>query len=143
MNNMLNKNFLEYKALNKESIKYRLRYDMINDLIFKEYISIYKDDIEYTIHQQNFEFYNGCELPYFNLTEDKCTQILKPYDKYEDVYVIEGTLLDKDENRINKPLNSVLDELIELILEKEYTMPTYNSVCRIYDYYLEDFFVKG
>lgn len=143
MNNLTNNRFLEYKELNKKEIQYRLRYDMIKDLILRECICVCKDGRIYTVHQQNFEFYNGCELTYFDLDKSQCTQILSTKGKVEDIYVIEGILLDSEENRISMPINELLDMLVDMVLDKNYTLPTNKSICRVYDYFLEDFLCEG
>lgn len=140
MDNLKNKKFIEFKKNNSEKIKYMLRRDMINDLIMKEYISIEKNNAIYTIHQSNFDFYNGDELEDLKNTKSVYSKILESNNPLEDIYAIEGILLDNNEDMIYRSLNEVLDEMIDLVINKGFTFPTRNSACKVYDYFLSDFF---
>lgn len=142
MDNLKNKKFIEFKKNNSEKIKYWLRRDMINDLIIKEYISIEKNNAIYTIHQLNFDFYYGHELDDLKNTKSQYSKILKSSNPLDDIYCTEGILLDNNEDMVYRSLNEVLDEMIDLVINKDFTYPTRDCICKVYDYFLSDFFNK-
>lgn len=138
MNNLKNKKFLQYKKENRDSIKLNLRKDIIDDFVYRGYTSICKDDTEYTISQMDFSFYSTNELE--NIESNKLIKILSTPEGINDIYAEEGTLYDDNEDIIDISLNNLLDTLVDLILDKDFTSPSHRSICKVYGYFLNDFF---
>ena len=139
MDNLKNKKYLEYRKNNKLEIQSRLRYDFIMDLIQKGYIVVSKDDIEYTVSQTDYSFYFGNEIDDV-INNENLKMVYEGNTNIESIYVKEGILLDESEDIISEDLNYCLDKCINLIIEEGYTAPTFRSPCRIYSYFLDDFF---
>ena len=138
MNNLNNKKFLEFKEVNIEKIKCKLKQDFIEDLIIKEYFTIKNKEKELIVYQSGFSFYHSFELEELQDLGISYVKIIDSDNPINNMYVIEGTLLDENEDEIDRSLKEVLDEYINLVLYKGYCAPTSKSSCRIYDYYLSE-----
>lgn len=138
MNNLNNKKFLEFKKINAEKIKCKLKQDFVEDLIIKEFITIKNKEKELVISQSGFSFYYGFELEELQELDMPYIKIIDGDNPVNDLYVVEGTLLDENEDRVDRSLKEVLDEYINLVLYKGYYAPTFKSSCRVYDYYLSE-----
>lgn len=138
MNNLNNKKFLEFKRINHEKIKMKLKQDFIEDLIIREFITIKNKERELVVSQSDFSFYYGFELEYLQEMGVSYVKIIDSDKSINDLYVIEGVLLDENEDIIDRSLIEVLDEYIDLVLHKDYFAPTFKSPCRVYDYYLSE-----